>query len=99
MESLFFNVTVNLRPLFYLTYVFCCRLTAASWRAWEGVIGGYKASILTQNQYCNLTQCESFEDFRTQLSATDYGNFLANEPLPISTSTITDKGAHRLGGV
>lgn len=26
-----------------------------------------------------------------QLSATDYGNFLANEPLPISTSTIQDK--------
>jgi V-type H+-transporting ATPase subunit d len=25
------------------------------------------------------------------LSATDYGNFLANEPLPISTSTIADK--------
>jgi V-type H+-transporting ATPase subunit d len=26
-----------------------------------------------------------------QLSATDYGNFLANEPLPISTSTISEK--------
>jgi V-type H+-transporting ATPase subunit d len=26
-----------------------------------------------------------------QLSATDYGNFLANEPLPLSTSTIADK--------
>lgn len=26
-----------------------------------------------------------------QLSATDYGSFLANEPLPISTSTISDK--------
>lgn len=33
----------------------------------------------------------SFLDFRMQLSATDYGNFLANEPLPISTSTIADK--------
>lgn len=30
-------------------------------------------------------------DFRTQLSATDYGNFLANEPTPLSTSTIADK--------
>ena len=30
-------------------------------------------------------------DFRTQLSSTDYGNFLANESLPISTSTIADK--------
>jgi V-type H+-transporting ATPase subunit d len=26
-----------------------------------------------------------------QLSATDYGNFLANEPLPISTATIQEK--------
>jgi V-type H+-transporting ATPase subunit d len=30
-------------------------------------------------------------DFRMQLSATDYGNFLANEPLPISTTTIAEK--------
>lgn len=30
-------------------------------------------------------------DFRLQLSATDYGNFLANEPLPLSTATIGDK--------
>ena len=35
-------------------------------------------------------------DFRTQLSATDYGNFLANEPLPISTSTISDKATQIL---
>jgi V-type H+-transporting ATPase subunit d len=33
----------------------------------------------------------SFADFRLQLSATDYGTFLANEPLPISTSTISEK--------
>jgi V-type H+-transporting ATPase subunit d len=33
----------------------------------------------------------SFADFRMQLSATDYGTFLANEPLPISTSTISEK--------
>ena len=37
-----------------------------------------------------------FPDFRTQLSATDYGNFLANEPLPISTSTISDKATQIL---
>ena len=35
-------------------------------------------------------------DFRTQLSATDYGNFLSNEPLPISTSTISDKATQVL---
>lgn len=35
-------------------------------------------------------------DFRTQLSATDYGNFLSNEPLPISTATISDKATQIL---
>ncbi|KIM43199.1 hypothetical protein M413DRAFT_397938 [Hebeloma cylindrosporum] len=62
----------------------------------EAVVRGYKAGVLTQNQYANLAQCETLEDFRTQLSATDYGNFLANEPLPISTSTIADKATQIL---
>ncbi|KAG6830980.1 hypothetical protein H0H87_006631 [Tephrocybe sp. NHM501043] len=62
----------------------------------EGIVRGYKAGILTQSQYANLAQCETLEDFRTQLSATDYGNFLANEPLPISTSTIADKATEIL---
>ena len=31
-----------------------------------------------------------------QLSSTDYGNFLANEPSPISTSTINDKATQVL---
>ncbi|TFK40780.1 vacuolar ATP synthase subunit [Crucibulum laeve] len=62
----------------------------------EGIVRGYRGGILTQNQYANLTQCESLEDLRTQLSATDYGNFLANEPLPLSTSTIADKATQIL---
>lgn len=44
---------------------------------------------------CHLDPCRSV-DFRTQLSATDYGNFLANEPLPISTSTIAEKATQIL---
>jgi len=47
--------------------------------------------LLTQAQYSNLTQCETLEDLRTQLASTDYSNFLANEPSPVSTSTIGDK--------
>ncbi|CAE7209114.1 unnamed protein product [Rhizoctonia solani] len=62
----------------------------------EGVLRGYKAGLLTQSHYANLTQCETLEDFRMQLAATDYGNFLANEPLPISTSTIADKATQVL---
>jgi len=57
----------------------------------EGIVRGYKAGILTHSQYASLGQCETLEDFRTQLSASDYGNFLANEPSPLSTSTIADK--------
>ncbi|GAA5970006.1 hypothetical protein JCM21900_003957 [Sporobolomyces salmonicolor] len=62
----------------------------------EGVIRGFKAGLLTQGQYSNLTQCETLDDFRMQLTATDYGNFLANEPSPISTSTIAEKATQRL---
>ncbi len=35
-------------------------------------------------------------DIRTQLASTDYGNFLANEPSPISTSAIGDKALKNL---
>lgn len=38
----------------------------------------------------------TFTDVRLQLSATDYGNFLQNEPSPISTSTISEKLTQRL---
>ncbi|KAF8627504.1 hypothetical protein AX17_006315 [Amanita inopinata Kibby_2008] len=62
----------------------------------EAIVRGFKAGILSQSHYANLTQCETLEDFRTQLSATDYGNFLANEPLPLSTSTIADKATQIL---
>ncbi|GFZ44740.1 V-ATPase subunit d [Saitozyma sp. JCM 24511] len=62
----------------------------------EGVVRGYKAALLTQGNYHSLTQCENLEDFRMQLSSTDYGNFLANEPLPLSTATIADKATEKL---
>lgn len=37
-----------------------------------------------------------FSDLKTQLSATDYGNFLANEPSPLSTTTISDRATQIL---
>ncbi|KDN51307.1 putative vacuolar atp synthase subunit D [Tilletiaria anomala UBC 951] len=62
----------------------------------EGVVRGYRAGLLNASTYQTLTQCENLEDFRMQLSATDYGNFLANEPSPISTSTIAEKATRKL---
>ncbi|CAI2188401.1 1150_t:CDS:2 [Funneliformis geosporum] len=62
----------------------------------EGIVRGYKSAILTSNHYINLTQCETLDDLKLQLSATDYGNFLANEPSPIATSTIHEKATQKL---
>jgi len=62
----------------------------------EGIVRGYKAGLLTQANYNNLTQCETLEDFKMQLSATEYGNFLANESPPISTATISEKATQIL---
>ncbi|KAH8551959.1 ATP synthase subunit [Umbelopsis sp. PMI_123] len=62
----------------------------------DGILRGYKSGILNSSHYLNLTQCETLEDVRLQLSATDYGNFLQNEPSPISTSTISEKLTQRL---
>jgi V-type H+-transporting ATPase subunit d len=42
----------------------------------------------------NLINCS--EDLKLQLSATEYGNFLANVPSPISTSIIFDKATEKL---
>lgn len=57
----------------------------------EGVIRGYRNGLLTGNQYVNLTQCDSLQDLKLQLSATDYGNFLSSYGGPLSTSVIQDR--------
>jgi len=114
MEALFFNVS---RPVTYLEsfsdHPFSF-LVQVSTGFLEGIVRGYKAGLLTQGHFSNLTQCETLEgvsaysreltffsclssaDFRTQLSTTDYGNFLANEPSPVSTSTIAEKATQVL---
>lgn len=46
--------------------------------------------------HADARPCAAAVDFKMQLSATDYGNFLANEPSPISTSTIADKATAKL---
>lgn len=43
-----------------------------------------------------MTQCDTLEDLKLQLSSTDYGNFLANVPSPLATSTIQEKAAQKL---
>lgn len=62
----------------------------------EGVVRGYKGGLLGSNQYVNLTQCDNLEDLKLQLSATDYGNFLASYNGPLSTSVIQDNLSKKL---
>ncbi|RKP26010.1 V0 complex, c/d subunit of ATPase [Syncephalis pseudoplumigaleata] len=62
----------------------------------EGIVRGYRSGLLSSTNYVNLTQCESLDDLKLQLSATDYGNLLQNEPSPLATSTIAEKCTERL---
>lgn len=62
----------------------------------EGVVRGYRDGLLGNNQYVNLTQCDNLEDLKLQLSATDYGNFLAAQSGPLSTSIIQDSLSKKL---
>lgn len=62
----------------------------------EGILRGFKQGLLTSAQYLNLTQCETLDDLKLQLSATDYGNFLQNEPSPLQTSAISDNATKKL---
>lgn len=62
----------------------------------EGVVRGYRNGLLTNSQYVNLTQCDSLQDLKLQLSATDYGNFLSSQAGPLSTSIIQDRLSKRM---
>ncbi|KAJ8303377.1 hypothetical protein KUTeg_019773 [Tegillarca granosa] len=62
----------------------------------EGLVRGFKAGILKQGDYLNLVQCETLDDLKLHLQSTDYGNFLANEPSPLSVSVIDDKLKEKL---
>jgi len=57
----------------------------------EGLVRGFRSGILTRVDYLNLVQCETVDDLKVQLQATDYGNFLQNEPSPIPVSVIDEK--------
>eukprot|EP01112_Ceratiomyxa_fruticulosa_P002561 TRINITY_DN1268_c0_g1_i8.p1 TRINITY_DN1268_c0_g1~~TRINITY_DN1268_c0_g1_i8.p1 ORF type:complete len:353 (+),score=68.67 TRINITY_DN1268_c0_g1_i8:364-1422(+) len=62
----------------------------------EALVRGYRAGILTQADYANLIQCDALEDMKLHLAQTDYGDFLANEPSPLHTTTIAEKCLERL---
>lgn len=62
----------------------------------EGIVRGYRSSILRNTDYLNLTQCETLDDLKLHLASTDYGNFLQNEPSPLATTTIAEKCTEKM---
>eukprot|EP01130_Rhizamoeba_saxonica_P015757 TRINITY_DN711_c7_g1_i1.p1 TRINITY_DN711_c7_g1~~TRINITY_DN711_c7_g1_i1.p1 ORF type:complete len:354 (-),score=62.52 TRINITY_DN711_c7_g1_i1:65-1126(-) len=57
----------------------------------DGLVRGYQLGLLSRTDYDNLCQCERLDDMKLHLQSTDYGDFLANEPSPLHTSTIHEK--------
>jgi len=57
----------------------------------DALIRGYRSGILSTADYSNLIQCEVLDDMRLHLASTIYGDFLVNEPSPLSTTTIQHK--------
>ncbi|CAA3013862.1 V-type proton ATPase subunit d2, partial [Olea europaea subsp. europaea] len=44
----------------------------------EAIVRGYRSGLLTASDYNNLCQCETLEDIKMHLSATEYGSYLQN---------------------
>ncbi|KAH9607301.1 hypothetical protein KSS87_015324 [Heliosperma pusillum] len=57
----------------------------------EAIVRGYRSGLLTAADYNNLCQCETLDDIKMHLSATDYGPYLQNEPSPLHTTTLVEK--------
>ncbi|KAJ5647952.1 V-type proton ATPase subunit d [Penicillium odoratum] len=61
----------------------------------EGIVRGYRNSLLSGQNYSNLTQCETIDDVKLQLGPS-YGDFLASLPPNPSTSALAGKMTDKL---
>ncbi|KAJ5329972.1 hypothetical protein N7541_005755 [Penicillium brevicompactum] len=61
----------------------------------EGIVRGYRNSLLSGQNYSNLTQCETIDDVKLQL-APSYGDFLASLPPNPSTSDLAGRMTDKL---
>ncbi|KAI9746033.1 MAG: H(+)-transporting V0 sector ATPase subunit d [Claussenomyces sp. TS43310] len=61
----------------------------------EGIVRGYRNTLLTGQNYNNLTQCETIDDLKLQLGPA-YGDFLSSLPPNPSTSTLAAKTTDKL---
>ncbi|KAJ5135262.1 ATPase V0/A0 complex subunit C/D [Penicillium bovifimosum] len=61
----------------------------------EGIVRGYRNSLLSGQNYSNLTQCETIDDVKLQL-APSYGDFLSSLPPNPSTSDLAGRMTDKL---
>ncbi|WPG99950.1 Hypothetical protein R9X50_00277300 [Acrodontium crateriforme] len=61
----------------------------------EGIVRGYRNTLLTGQNYANLTQCDTIDDVKLQLGPA-YGDFLASLPPNPSTSALADRALDKL---
>ncbi|KAJ5155921.1 hypothetical protein N7492_008724 [Penicillium capsulatum] len=61
----------------------------------EGIVRGYRNSLLSGQNYSNLTQCETIDDVKLQLGPA-YGDFLASLPPNPSTSALAGRMTDKL---
>lgn len=56
----------------------------------DGVVRGHRSGLLTSADYNNLAQCESLDDIKLNLTATDYGPYIQNLPSPLHTTAVVE---------
>ena len=57
----------------------------------EAIVRGFRSTILDQNDYANLCQCESLEDMKIHLCQTDYAEYLQNEGGAITPAIFKER--------
>lgn len=57
----------------------------------EAIVRGFRSTILDQNDYANLCQCETLEDMKIHLSQTDYADVLQNEGGVITPAILKER--------
>lgn len=62
----------------------------------EALVRGFRGGLLTTADYANLLQCEKLEDLKLHLASTDYGDFLAGAPSPLTTTEIFERARDKL---
>lgn len=54
----------------------------------EAIVRGYRLGLITAQQYNNFCQCESLEDLKVQLNATEYSDLTHSLSSPLTTGAL-----------